>query len=110
MRVTFTFARPFSPGVTEGSDEPIDLLVTDVVMPNMPGPELANDSRVCKQNLGSFTCLAILNTTEATKTSWEGFFLQKPFSRDTLVRKVGESLRTKHKSLRLKPLFEGGIG
>jgi hypothetical protein len=23
----------------------------------------------------------------------EGFFLQKPFSRDTLVRKVGEALR-----------------
>jgi len=25
----------------------------------------------------------------------EGFFLQKPFSRDTLVHKVGEALRNK---------------
>jgi hypothetical protein len=28
----------------------------------------------------------------------EGFFLQKPFSRDTLVHKVGEALRNNRKS------------
>jgi DNA-binding NtrC family response regulator len=86
-------------GVAEGSDEPIHLLVTDVVMPNMRGPELAKRLKALQTNLRIVYMSGYLEYNRGNEDFLEGgFFLQKPFSRDTLVRKVGEALRSKHKS------------
>ena len=79
--------------IAERSDEPIHLLLTDVVMPKMRGPELA------KRLKGLWTSLRIVYMSGYLEYNRgnedfleEGFFLQKPFSRDTLVHKVGEAL------------------
>ena len=84
--------------VAEGFDEPIHLLVTDVVMPNMRGPELAKRLKGLQTKLRIVYMSGYLEYNRGNEDFLEeGFFLQKPFSRDTLVRKVGEALRTKHK-------------
>ena len=79
--------------IAERSDEPIHLLLTDVVMPKMRGPELA------KRLKGLWTSLRIVYMSGYLEYNRgnedfleEGFFLQKPFSRDTLVHKVSEAL------------------
>jgi two-component system, cell cycle sensor histidine kinase and response regulator CckA len=73
---------------------PIDLLVTDVVMPGMNGRELAEavtrlyqDTRVLYMS-GYTDDAVILRGVEANS----GNFLQKPFSMDTLAAKVREIL------------------
>lgn len=86
-------------GVAERSDEPIHLLVTDVVMPNMRGPELAKRLKGLQTNLRIVYMSGYLEYNRGNEDFLEeGFFLQKPFSRDTLVHKVGEALRSKYKS------------
>jgi len=80
--------------VAEQSDEPIHLLLTDVVMPKMRGPELAKRLRGVRKTMRVVYMSGYLEYNRGNEDFLEeGFFLQKPFSRDTLVRKVGEALR-----------------
>ncbi|MBI4563868.1 MAG: PAS domain S-box protein [Planctomycetes bacterium] len=73
---------------------PIDLLVTDVVMPRMGGPELA------KRMAGVRPRMKVLYLSGYTTNAMvhQGIrdpdlaFLQKPFSSDALIRKVRETL------------------
>jgi signal transduction histidine kinase len=79
--------------VFQRSDEPIHVLLTDVVMPKMRGPELAERLRHLRPSLHVVYMSGYLEYDRGNgEFSGDGFFLQKPFSRETLVKKVGEAL------------------
>jgi signal transduction histidine kinase len=85
--------------IAEQSDEPIHLLLTDVVMPKMRGPELAKRLKGLRTSLRVIYMSGYLEYNRGNEDFLEeGFFLQKPFSRDTLVHKVGEVLSNNSKS------------
>jgi len=85
--------------IAEQSDGPIHLLLTDVVMPKMRGPELAKLLKGLRTSLRIVYMSGYLEYNRGNEDFLEeGFFLQKPFSRDTLVHKVGEALRNNRKS------------
>jgi signal transduction histidine kinase/ActR/RegA family two-component response regulator len=74
----------------------IDILVTDVVMPRMRGPELAKQ---LKRELPDLKVVYMSGYTEEfseVPSHLQGvYFLQKPFSRDGLLRKVHDALKGK---------------
>jgi CheY-like chemotaxis protein len=70
------------------ADAHIDLLVTDVVMPEMDAFELAD--RITSRLPG----LRILYTSGYTDATAEGPFIHKPFTPAQLVAKVGAVLTT----------------
>jgi signal transduction histidine kinase len=73
-------------------DRPIDVLLTDVVMPNMRGPELAERLRRVRPTIKVIYFSGYLEYERGNGEFLEdGFFLQKPFSREALVNKVHES-------------------
>ena len=79
--------------VAEEHKGPIHLLLTDVVMPKMGGPELANTLLLSRPELkvifmSGYTNQAVDNDTLKPDTN----FLQKPFTPGSLVRKVREIL------------------
>jgi two-component SAPR family response regulator len=64
------------------------------VMPKMRGPELANQLKSLLTGLRVIYMSGYLEYNRDNEDFLEeGFFLQKPFSRDSLVRKVSEALR-----------------
>jgi CheY-like chemotaxis protein len=74
--------------------QPVDLLVTDVVMPKMSGVELARRARLA---LPGLRALFISGYSEEThQREWASLedekFLQKPFSPEALAKKVREVL------------------
>jgi len=78
------------------SSGPIRVLITDIVMPNMRGPELAKRLKASRKNLKIIYMSGYLEFNRAGEEFLEGsYFLQKPFTRDSLVRKVQEALRRK---------------
>ena len=72
----------------------IDLLLTDVVMPKMNGPELAKRVRELLPASRSSTCPATPTTRSSTTASTRpgSRFLEKPFTRESLTRHVREAL------------------
>ena len=84
---------------------PIRVLVTDIVMPNMRGHELAKLLRESRKNLKVIYMSGYLEFNKADDEFLEGsYFLQKPFSRDSLVNKVDEALRRKRTASPAKQL------
>jgi signal transduction histidine kinase/FixJ family two-component response regulator len=79
--------------IAEQTRKTIHVLVSDVVMPRMRGPELA---RKLKESRNKLKVIYVSGYLEYNKGDSEfleeGFFLQKPFSRDALVAKVDEVL------------------
>jgi signal transduction histidine kinase/ActR/RegA family two-component response regulator len=76
------------------SPEPIHALVTDVIMPNMRGPELATLLKARRHDLQVVYMSGYLDYDRTNGDFLEdGFFLQKPFTRDTLVSKIDEALK-----------------
>jgi CheY-like chemotaxis protein len=73
--------------------EPIDVLLTDVVMPKMRGPELAKELRARYRNLRVIYMSGYLEYNAKNEELSDDYFLQKPFSRATLIEKVHEALR-----------------
>jgi CheY-like chemotaxis protein len=73
--------------------ETIHLLVTDVVMPNMSGPELVKKLKRLLPDLKIIYMSGYIEQNENCKELLEReFYLQKPFSRDMLLRQVSEAL------------------
>ncbi len=79
----------------ERHGRPVDLLLTDVVMPRMTGRELAR--RLCERMpdlrvlfMSGYAGEIVLDAASAPSA-----FLQKPFSPDELVQRVQELLRDK---------------
>lgn len=74
----------------------ICLLVTDVVMPKLRGPELAERLRQVRPEIGVVYMSGYLEYDRGNGEFLEdGFFLQKPFSREALVKKVAEALSSR---------------
>jgi len=74
--------------------ENVDILVTDVVMPRMRGPELAKRLMRSQPRLKVIYISGYLEPNETDGDFLkEAFFLNKPFSRETLVNQIGEALR-----------------
>jgi PAS domain S-box-containing protein len=75
-------------------DGPIDLLLTDVIMPEMRGQQLADEL------LGRFPQMAVIYMSGYTDNALDhggvlrqgGTFLQKPFTPDEVLRRVREML------------------
>jgi len=80
--------------LVEGLDRPLDLLLTDVVMPGMSGRELAED--LCRRNfdlgvvyMSGYTDDVVLSRGVLPHGV---LFLQKPFSSSALLSKVQQGL------------------
>jgi two-component system cell cycle sensor histidine kinase/response regulator CckA len=82
--------------IAAGHDGPIDILITDVVMPGISGQELSRQLCLADPGLkvlylsGYTEDSIILDGALETGTA----FLQKPFTLQTLSRKVREVLRS----------------
>ncbi|MGE5646304.1 MAG: PAS domain-containing protein [Acidobacteriota bacterium] len=76
--------------VLESASDGIDLLLTDVMMPNMDGRELA----VKLKSLSPETKVLFVSgyTPETLELPENASFLQKPFSREDLARRIREML------------------
>lgn len=73
---------------------PIDLLITDVVMPGVSGPELARRLRAHRPGL-RVLCMSGYPESEDRRVEGEAgwtAWLQKPFTPDILMRKVRDCL------------------
>jgi two-component system, cell cycle sensor histidine kinase and response regulator CckA len=83
--------------VAEGCKQPIDILITDVVMPGMGGRELARTLLSLRPGisvlyLSGYTEDAVITQGAAGPAS---AFLQKPFTLQNLAKKVREVLRAR---------------
>ncbi|MGB6498106.1 MAG: ATP-binding protein, partial [Candidatus Acidiferrum sp.] len=86
-------------GLAERWKEPIHLLLTDVVMPKMRGPELAKRLKGLRNGLKVVYMSGYLEYNRGNEDFLdEGFFLQKPFSREMLVSRVSEALKNHAKT------------
>jgi PAS domain S-box-containing protein len=80
--------------ICEQNKEPIHLLITDVIMPEMGGPELASRvAKLCPETkvlyMSGYTDSAIVHQGELDESAK---FIQKPFTAERLARKVREVL------------------
>jgi CheY-like chemotaxis protein len=78
--------------IVEGHPEPIHLLVSDVVMPSLSGPELARRVRELRPGLRTLFLSGYTEELVGAKGALKGVdgFLSKPFTPDALARKVRE--------------------
>jgi signal transduction histidine kinase/ActR/RegA family two-component response regulator len=80
--------------IAEGLQQPIHALVTDIVLPKMPGPELAERVKRIRPDVKVIYMSGYLEYDKKEEQFLEeGVFLQKPYTRDALVAKVDEILR-----------------
>jgi DNA-binding NtrC family response regulator len=82
-------------------EEPIHLLITDVVMPEMGAGELTEQLLAARPDLKVLYISGYTNdeiVRRGVKQS-EAFFIQKPFSTEDLMRKVREVLDLPHPRL-----------
>jgi CheY-like chemotaxis protein len=80
--------------VAQTGMEKIDLLLTDVVLPGIKGQELAekiltSDPHVCVLFMSGYLCPSMAHDESEKKV---GAFVQKPFTPNTLVRKMRKLL------------------
>jgi two-component system, cell cycle sensor histidine kinase and response regulator CckA len=76
----------------------IDLLVTDVVMPGMTGPQLAAQVRAARQSIRVLLVSGYSEAAIALDDPSRDDFLEKPFTPDELVAHVEELLATPARS------------
>ena len=85
--------------VAEQFDKPIRVLVTDIVMPKLRGPELAKE---LKQRYGDLRVVYMSGYLEFNSSNGDFledmFFLQKPFSNNSLIAKINEALESDRES------------
>jgi CheY-like chemotaxis protein len=74
--------------LAERQSRPIDLLVTDVVMPQMGGPQLADRLRLAQPNLNVLFVSGFMGNAAADLTARGTSVLTKPFTREQLGRAV----------------------
>jgi CheY-like chemotaxis protein/two-component sensor histidine kinase len=83
-----------APGPLEALEvtEPFDLLLTDVVMPSMSGPELAERMVERKLGVGLLFTSGYSAVAVADRSSLKADLLEKPFTIEQLSNKVREAL------------------
>ena len=80
--------------IAENLQQPIHVLVTDIVLPKMRGPELAERVKRIRPGVKVVYMSGYLEyDKKAGQFLEEGAFLQKPYTRDALIAKVDEILR-----------------
>jgi len=84
--------------VAERFADPIRLLITDVIMPQMNGPDLAKSLRSVRRETEVLYISGYADDNLSdVSSSGELALLQKPFSMNELVRKIEEILARKDK-------------
>jgi signal transduction histidine kinase/CheY-like chemotaxis protein len=79
--------------IARHSGDPISALLTDIVMPNMRGTELAASLRDLLPQVNVIFMSGYLeHNVESHELMASGHFLDKPFTRESLLAKVNESL------------------
>ncbi|HSR68227.1 MAG TPA: PAS domain S-box protein [Acidobacteriota bacterium] len=78
--------------MSEQFDDPIDLMVTDVVMPHMNGPQLAARLRPQRPGMRVLYVSGYAGETAALRGIADGDFLQKPYKPNDFARKVRQML------------------
>jgi CheY-like chemotaxis protein len=80
--------------LAEHEDRPIHLLLTDVVMPGMSGRELANYLTAKRPDMSVIYMSGYTNDAIAHHGVLDSgvFLIEKPFSQETLIRKLREVL------------------
>jgi two-component system, cell cycle sensor histidine kinase and response regulator CckA len=96
-RLGYTVLAMRKPSEALSIAQPIDLLVTDVVLPEMSGPVLAEKMRSSRPGLRVLYMSGYTDDTIAQRGVLEddATFLQKPFTPDDLARKVRLSLTSR---------------
>lgn len=75
------------------ADAAIDLVLTDVVMPKMRGPDLVKKLRTQRPNLRVIYMTGYLEYNRSSEEFVsDALFIQKPFTRETLIAQVREAL------------------
>ncbi len=78
---------------TAKSDAGIDVVLTDVVMPKMRGPELVKKLRGLQPKLRVIYMTGYLEYNRGSEEFFPGaLFIKKPFTRDVLIARVAEAL------------------
>jgi signal transduction histidine kinase/ActR/RegA family two-component response regulator len=84
----------------------IDVLVTDVVMPRMRGPELAKRLKSALPHIKVIYLSGYTEEFSGTTDPLDGnAFLQKPFSRDALLQQLETTIKGKS----VKPIVPAGV-
>lgn len=71
---------------------PIDLLLTDIVMPDLSGDELARELRKARPDLRVVYMTGYSGEIDAVALRIDGPVVQKPFTRDSLLAAVDGAL------------------
>ena len=80
--------------IAQDLQQTIHVLVTDIVLPKMRGPELAERVKRIRPGVKVVYMSGYLEYDKKTgQFLEEGAFLQKPYTRDALIARVDESLR-----------------
>ena len=80
-------------GIAKANPGPLHLLLSDVLMPGMRGPELATRLREIQPLMSVLYMSGYSDSTFLDRSTLEGaVFLQKPFTEEELLRVVGETL------------------
>jgi CheY-like chemotaxis protein len=80
--------------IARGRDQCISALLTDVVMPNMRGTELATRlGNLFPEMHVIFMSGYLEHNGESHELVEDGVFLEKPFTRESLLGKVNEAFR-----------------
>ncbi len=78
--------------MAQAATEPVHILLTDVVLPHIRGPQLATSLRQRNPELKVVFMSGYLESQKEAGI-WPGdSFLQKPFTRDALIQKLAEAL------------------
>jgi len=92
--------------LAKSHEGPIELLLTDVVMPGMGGPRLAGELRRWRPEIMVIYVSGYTETTVSDHGVLDAGveFLAKPFSREALARKLRESLSKRQTASRDLPI------
>ncbi|MFT3926162.1 MAG: response regulator [Myxococcales bacterium] len=88
-----------SEALAQLADEPVDLVCTDLVMPDMTGAALIDEVRKVHPRLPVVVCSAYGSDADVSRrvTSGDAWFLAKPFTRTDLLEVVERALAAQRK-------------